>query len=117
MPEDDYGPVPETKGWRRLKEWLDAEKGRTPTSLARALGIKQPSARAWLKRRARPAGALLEAVCVLTGAVPTDWETTEEQQERAKLLKRVANLPEAAVAPAPPFQVGDPPPVGETNAP
>jgi transposase-like protein len=104
MAEDEYGPVPETPGWAAMMAWLSAEKGRTVSGLARAVGVAQPSARAWWKRTARPDGLIREAVCSLTGSKPEDWETEAEKtarQERLAKIKKFSAEEESAREPSP----------------
>jgi hypothetical protein len=84
--------APRTAGWKRLVEWKDTSETNTLTSLARRVGVKQPSAYAWFKCETRPVGDVRILVSKIIECAADDWLTEAELVEleglRAGVNKR-----------------------------
>lgn len=57
---------------------LVAAKTWTPTTIARALGVAQPSVTAWIQGQSRPEAHLREAIERLVGIEASAWMTDAE---------------------------------------
>lgn len=78
----------DTEGRRALLLFLEQHK-RTPSWLARELGIAQPSARAWVVGKARPDHDMREAIQLLTGVPADAWRTPTERARLAEVRARI----------------------------
>lgn len=76
-----------------LRRWIEAEASRSQSSLARALGVSQPSVSAWIAGPNRPEAHHREALEAITGVPADDWKT---ERERALVLRIRAASDEAA---------------------
>lgn len=74
-----------TAGRQKLELWLDADKSRSRTMIARALGITQPAVSNWLRGVSRPEHVHRFALERLCGIPALDWDTAEERERRERL--------------------------------
>ena len=63
-----------------LRRWIDADQQRSQASLARAVGVSQPSVSAWLTGPSRPESHHREVLEALTGIPADDWKTARERE-------------------------------------
>lgn len=74
-----------------LRRWIEADRDRSQSSLARLLSVSQPSVSAWLAGPNRPEAHHREALEALTGIPADDWKTSHERA----LVQRIRALPAA----------------------
>lgn len=79
----EFGAVPETAGWRRLREWADAN---TLRRLATLCGVSAPSASAWYWRDSRPGDEMRAVLAKVLGGKSDDWLTADEQRSRRERM-------------------------------
>lgn len=81
-----------------LRVWIDADPERSQSTLARTLGVSQPSVSAWLAGTSRPEAHHREALELLTGIPADAWKT---DVERALVARTRAAVEAARNAAAP----------------
>lgn len=82
--------VLESRGLDKLRRWLEADDSRSQTTIAKLLGISQPSVSAWLRGRSRPDSLQRELLELHMGIPSEDWYTDGERERIRREKRRAA---------------------------
>lgn len=79
-------PATETPGRTALKAWILAQGKGAQSALASRLGVSVTLVNLWRSGSCRPGHVYRDAIELVTGIDPRDWETDDERDRRKRAI-------------------------------
>lgn len=76
----------ETPGRTALKAWVSAKGKGAQSALAARLGVSEALVNQWRSGSCRPSHVYRDAIELVTGINPRDWETEDERERRKRAI-------------------------------